>query len=244
MSIETHQLSRHYGATRAVDDVTVAVSDEVQVLCLIGPSGGGKSTFLRLLGGLEVPTSGTVSFDGQPLPSDENSLREHRRGNGFLFQAFNLFPHLSAIGNVMLPLIQVHRWEQERAQARAEETIERFGLAKHRDKMPAQLSGGQQQRIALARSLAHEPDLLLLDEPTSALDPEMKSEVLDLVEELCQQGQRIILSTHEMGFARQSSDQVVFLADGKLIETGPSEAFFEDPESDQVKGFLSKVMRW
>lgn len=244
MRIETTRLSKIYGATRAVDDVSLALEKNVQVLALIGPSGSGKSTFLRLLGGLEVPTSGAVKIDGKPLPSSEEALREVRRGNGFLFQSFNLFPHLSALENIVLPLVKVYGRSRAEATERAEEVVERFRLTDHVKKQPGQLSGGQQQRIALARAMAHDPALLLLDEPTSALDPEMKAEVLDLIAELCESGQRIILSTHEMGFAKQSADHVVFLAEGKCIEDGESETLFEAPKTEAVSRFLEKVMKW
>ncbi len=244
MSIEVQDLHQHYGATRAVDGVSLSLPDEVQVLALIGPSGGGKSTFLRLIGGIETPTSGTVSVDGKELPRDEEQLLSYRKGNGFLFQAFNLFPHLSALENIVLPLVQVHGWSRERAEERAREVVERFHLEAHLGKCPGQLSGGQQQRIALARAMAHEPALLLLDEPTSALDPEMKAGVLDLIKELCDAGQRIVLSTHEMGFARQSADHVVFLADGRILEEGKAEAVFETPKEPKVQQFLDRVMKW
>ncbi len=244
MSIETDQLVKIYGATRAVDGVSLRCDDATRVIVLIGPSGGGKSTLLRLLGGLEIPDSGSIRIDGAEVPRDEEALRVWRRKNGFLFQSFNLFPHLSALENIVLPLVQVHGWKPDAAEARALEVVERFGMAAHLAKRPAELSGGQQQRIALARAMAHEPALLLLDEPTSALDPEMKAEVLDLVEELCQGGQRIILSTHEMGFARSSADAVVFLGGGRIIEAGSPEELFDHPRSETVKAFLGKVMKW
>lgn len=244
MRIETRSLTKVYGTTRAVDAVSIAPGSEVQVLALIGPSGGGKSTFLRLLGGLEVPTSGEVIINGEHLPGDEDGLREIRRRNGFLFQSFNLFPHLTAMENIVLPLVKVYGRSREEATQRAAEVVERFRLTQHVGKQPGQLSGGQQQRIALARAMAHEPALLLLDEPTSALDPEMKAEVLDLIAELCESGQRIILSTHEMGFARHSADHVLFLSDGRCVEEGPAAALFEQPETEIVSGFLRKVMKW
>lgn len=244
MSIEIKDLSKHYGATKAVDGVSLLLDDSVQVLGLIGPSGGGKSTFLRLLGGLEIPTTGFVKIDGNETPHDEEALRKFRLHNGFLFQSFNLFPHLSALENIVLPLIKVHDWNREDATDRAQEVVRRFGLAKHVTKMPAELSGGQQQRIALARAMAHDPAILLLDEPTSALDPEMKAEVLDVVEELRQSGQRLVLSTHEMSFARHSANHVVFLADGKIVESGTSDELFGNPKSEQVRGFLDRVMKW
>ena len=244
MSIEIRGLTKHYGATRAADGIDLALDDSVKVLALIGPSGGGKSTLLRLLGGLETPDAGTIRIDGAEVPQDEEALRLWRRKNGFLFQSFNLFPHLTALENIILPLVQVHGWKRDEAHGRAREIVARFGMDAHLEKHPAQLSGGQQQRIALARAMAHEPALLLLDEPTSALDPEMKAEVLDLIEELCQGGQRIILSTHEMGFARGSADAVVFIGAGQVVESGAATALFDQPQSAPVKAFLSKVMKW
>ncbi len=244
MSIETTRLSKHYKETAAVDEVTLCLPDSVQVIALIGPSGGGKSTFLRLLGGLEVPSAGEIKVDGECLPTTEDELRKFRQRNGFLFQSFNLFPHLTALENIVLPLVHVHGWESAAASERAQAVIARFHLSDHAAKRPGELSGGQQQRIALARAMAHEPALLLLDEPTSALDPEMKAGVLDLIEELCETGQRIVLSTHEMGFAKRSADHVVFLSEGKVIEEGAAESFFKNPATGAVQGFLNTVMKW
>lgn len=244
MSIEICGLTKHYGSTCAIDGIDLSLDDSVKVLALIGPSGGGKSTLLRLLGGLERPDSGTIRIDGQEIPREEDALRLWRRRNGFLFQSFNLFPHLSALENIVLPLVEVHGWEREEARQRASEVVDRFGMSPHLHKRPAELSGGQQQRIALARATAHEPGLLLLDEPTSALDPEMKAEVLELVAELCQGGQRIILSTHEMGFASSSADAVVFLGGGRIVDSGVARDLFDHPRSATVKAFFSKVMKW
>jgi len=244
MSIELSHVTKRYGATRAVNDASLLVNDEVQVLVFIGPSGGGKSTLLRLLGGLETPSSGSVKFDGNELGIHEAALRKFRRENGFLFQSFNLFPHLTALQNVMLPLVRVHGFTRMKASEKSASTLRRFGLSDHTEKRPAQLSGGQQQRVALARAMAHGPGLLLLDEPTSALDPEMKAEVLDVVAELCQAGQKIILTTHEMGFARKSGDQIVFLSAGEIIATSEGDEFFGKSESAEVRGFLEKVMKW
>lgn len=244
MSIEITDLSKHYGETKAVDGISLALDDSVQVLGLIGPSGCGKSTFLRLLGGLEIPTSGSVKIDGKVIPDSEDELRKYRCENGFLFQSFNLFPHLSALENIVLPLVKVFGWDRDAATERAHQTTKRFGLERHITKMPAQLSGGQQQRIALARAMAHEPRILLLDEPTSALDPEMKSEVLDVVEELRQAGQRLVLTTHEMSFARHSANHVAFLAEGKIVESAKAEELFANPKSEKVRAFLDRVMKW
>ena len=244
MSIEIHELTRVYGQTRAVDRVSLNVGDDVQVLALIGPSGSGKSTLLRLMGGLEIPDEGTISIDGETLSCDEARLRTWRQKNGFLFQSFNLFPHLTALENVVLPLTAVYNRSEKEARERSLDVIRRFGLERHCEKRPGQLSGGQQQRIALARAMAHDPELLLLDEPTSALDPEMKAEVLDLIEELCQAGQRIVLSTHEMGFARHASDHIAFLSEGRLVEDGTAVDLFENQSAEEVRSFFGKVMKW
>jgi polar amino acid transport system ATP-binding protein len=211
---------------------------------LIGPSGGGKSTLMRLLGGLEPPSGGDLFFDNDLLAQDESNLLQHRRQNGYLFQSFNLFPHLTARENVELPLAKVHRKSAAETTSTALNALSQFQLELHADKYPAQLSGGQQQRVAIARAIAIKPKLLLLDEPTSALDPEMTAEVLTVIEALTRSGQQIILSTHEMGFARAVADQVVFLANGEIIEQGPPTMFFNEPKNGTVRNFLDKVMRY
>lgn len=244
MNIELSGVSRRYGDTRALNSLHLSVTDPVQVLALIGPSGGGKSTLLRLLGGLEVPDEGTVVIGGAPLGTEEAGLLAHRRRNGYLFQAFNLFPHFTALQNVMLPLTEVHGSSRDAARDEAMAALQRFDLGDHAQKRPAQLSGGQQQRVALARAIAIRPKLLLLDEPTSALDPEMTAEVLSVIEELCRKGQEIVLSTHEMGFALAVADEVVFLGGGEVVERGAAEKIFGSPESEIVKNFLARVMRW
>ncbi|MCB1229565.1 MAG: amino acid ABC transporter ATP-binding protein [Verrucomicrobiae bacterium] len=244
MNIELTGLIRRYGDADALSGITYAVPEGVRVLALIGPSGGGKSTLLRLLGGLDVPTSGEIRFDSTLLSREDNPLRSHRRGIGFLFQAFNLFPHLTALENITLPLTRVHGKSQSEAIVLAEACLDRFRLLGHAAKHPAELSGGQQQRVALARALAYQPKLLILDEPTSALDPEMTAEVLDVIAELCREGQEIVLSTHEMGFAKAVADEILFLADGEIIEQGPPDKLFEAPESEAVGRFLGRVMRY
>ncbi len=244
MNIELANLGKRYGQTDALRGIDLTVEDPVRVLVLIGPSGGGKSTLLRLLGGLEIPGQGTLSIGGQRLATDEAGLLAHRRRNGYLFQAFNLFPHFSAMENVMLPLTEVHGRSKVEAREVAMAGLERFGLADHANKKPAEMSGGQQQRVALARAIAIRPRLLLLDEPTSALDPEMTAEVLEVIEELCRDGQEIVLSTHEMGFARAVADEVVFLADGQVVEQAAAGRIFEQPESTVVASFFDRVMRY
>ncbi len=244
MNIELRQISKHYGETHALQELDLVVTDSVNVLVLIGPSGGGKSTLMRLLGGLESPDQGELMFAGQSLPQAESALLLHRRQNGYLFQSYNLFPHLSALENVELPLLKVHGKKPQEAKDLAEKALSQFQLEQHSHKHPAQLSGGQQQRVAIARAIALKPKLLLLDEPTSALDPEMTAEVLTVIEALSQNGQQIILSTHEMSFARAVADKIVFLADGKIIEQGSPFTLFEQAESEQVQNFFSKVMRY
>ena len=244
MNIEAKNVTRRFGLAEALREVTFSVATETRVLTLIGPSGGGKSTLLRLIGGLDVPTEGTVWVDDSELSRDEESLRRYRSRNGFLFQAFNLFPHLTAFENVALPLTRVHGRPENEAREIAMKSLERFRIGDHAEKRPAELSGGQQQRVALARAIAHEPRLLILDEPTSALDPEMTAEVLEMIEELGRGGQRIVLSTHQMGFARAVSDEVIFLAEGRIGEHGTPEKIFENSGQETVRKFLGRVMRY
>lgn len=244
MKLELKNVTKRFGQTLAMDDVCLEVGAEVQTLVLIGPSGGGKSTLLRVVAGLEVPDAGSVTIDDAPLRYGKEALLKHRRSNGFVFQSWNLFPHLTALQNVTLPLEKVHRFSEEEAVKAARTQLERFRLGDHQDKKPAQMSGGQQQRVALARAIAPNPRLLLLDEPTSALDPEMTAEVLELIEDLCRQGQNILLSTHEMGFAKAVADRIVFLAEGQVQAYAPPEDIFGGTAGPQVERFIAKVMRY
>jgi polar amino acid transport system ATP-binding protein len=214
------------------------------VLALLGPSGGGKSTLLRVIAGLERPDSGTVLINGEEMPDREPALRDYRRTLGVVFQAFNLFPHLTVLRNVVLPLVEVHGIDRSTAQDRSMEVMERLGIADQAAKLPAQLSGGQRQRVAIARALAARPRFLLFDEPTSALDPEMTAEVLSLIADLRESNTPMLLVTHEMGFARKIADQVVFLADGRVVEQCPAGEFFADPSSDEAQRFLAKVLAY
>ena len=246
MRVRISEISKKYGMTSALDGVDLESNDDVSVLSLIGPSGGGKSTLLKILGGLEVPDNGTVNMNGHEVNyRSEESLLEHRRRNGYLFQSFNLFPHKTAIENITLPLEQVHGLSSEAAIENANHSLNRFGLIEHSNKLPFELSGGQQQRVAIARAIAPGPNLLFLDEPTSALDPEMTGEVLDLIAELKASGQNIILTTHEMGFAREIADQVVFLEEGKILETGDPRLLLSGKgKNSRLDQFLSRVMRY
>jgi polar amino acid transport system ATP-binding protein len=243
MKLEVAALRKSYGQTHALDGLTLHVA-AARVLVLIGPSGGGKSTLLRTLGGLETPDSGSVIINGHPLLPDPAGQQAYRRKNGFLFQQFNLFPHLSARHNIALPLEKVHGHSAAKALVLADQSLDRFHLLDHADRLPSQLSGGQQQRVGIARAVAHQPEILFLDEPTSALDPEMTAEVLELIQELAEAGQDILLSTHEMGFARAVADQIAFVAAGKIEELAPPAELFSAPKSALCQRFLSRVMRY
>jgi len=246
MLLKLEGLEKRYGEQRALKSIDLELGPDLSSLVLIGPSGGGKSTLLRILGALETPTGGSAKVDTQSNTpgTKESELRDARRTHGYLFQSFNLFPHLSALQNITLPLEKVHGRAANEAQERARACLERFNLGDHTHKRPAELSGGQQQRVGIARAIAHEPQLLILDEPTSALDPEMTAEVLEVIKQLLEAGQEIILSTHEMGFARAVADQVLFLADGEVLEHGTGEAVFGSPTTPDAQRFLSKVMHY
>jgi polar amino acid transport system ATP-binding protein len=226
-----------------MNGLTVDTPD-VHALVVIGPSGGGKTTLLRIVAGLLAPDRGEVEIDGEPLAFDEASLLRHRRSVGTVFQAFNLFPHLTARENITLPLEQAHAYPRGEALELADALLERFQLAEHGDKKPAQLSGGQQQRIAIARAIAIKPRFLLFDEPTSALDPEMTSEVLDIIGELRAEGRDLVLVTHHMGFARQVADHCLFVAEGRVVESGPATRLFGAPQSGELRQFLGRVLRY
>jgi len=242
MDIHAAGLTKIYGTLAALDSLDLTVSG-ARVLALIGPSGGGKSTLLRVIGGLEEPTAGSISVNGIN-PGTKASALAWRRRNGFLFQQFNLFPHLSAHRNVTLPLEKVHGKSPDEAAHIADEGLDRFGLKDHMHKLPAQLSGGQQQRVGLARAIANQPEILILDEPTSALDPEMTAEVLELIGELAAAGQHIILSTHEMGFARAVAGHVALIAAGKVAEYGTAAEVLDHPQGELARRFLSRVMKF
>jgi len=244
MQILLDRITKTFGAHRVLDAVSLEL-ENARSLVFIGPSGGGKSTLLRVLAGLEAPDSGTVRIDGETVDfTNANALREHRRKIGVVFQAFNLFPHLSALANLTLPLEKVHAHSPEQARETALAALRRFGLEAHAHKKPAELSGGQKQRVAIARAVAVRPRVLLFDEPTSALDPEMTAEVLDVIEELKEENRDLILVTHEMGFARVVADRVVFLADGKIVESGTPGEVFAAPRTEACRTFLARVLKY
>lgn len=243
MRLELRGVSKRFGAHSIFNDLSATLEFQ-HTLALIGPSGGGKSTLLRLLAGLIRADSGTILFDGEALPQDEPSLRAYRSTLGIVFQAYNLFPHLSALENIRLPLTEVHGLSSEEASKRALAVLERFRLADHAHKLPAALSGGQRQRVAIARAVAIRPKVLMLDEPTSALDPEMTAEVLDLLTDLRNEGRPLVLVTHVMGFARQTADLVAFVSGGRLLEISEPEAFFRAPAHPEAQRFLDRVLRY
>jgi len=243
MRLEFRNISKNFGEHQALRDITLSVP-EFQSLAIIGPSGGGKTTLLRLIAGLEIPEAGQLSIDDQPLNFSEEILLSHRRRIGMVFQAYNLFPHLTARENVALPLVRVHGVSTIEADEIVETLFERFQLCRHADQRPAELSGGQQQRVAIVRAIAIKPRFLIFDEPTSALDPEMTAEVLDFIAELRGEGRDLIIVTHNMGFAREVSDYCLFIAEGRILEEGRSTDLFGNPQNPLLRNFLAKVLRY
>ncbi len=243
MRIELDGVGKIFSDGKKVLD-NICYGENFNTLAIIGPSGGGKSTLLRILGGLIPPTAGEVSFDGSKISFAEKHLIQYRRKIGFVFQAKGLFNHLTARQNVILPLVNVHGYTKTDAETAADALLGRFGLSADRHKFPHELSGGQQQRVAIARAVVVKPRLLLLDEPTSALDPELTGEVLDMLNELGNEGLNIILVTHEMGFAKKACDKLMFIVDGRLVEHGDSEKLFTRPGTAELAAFLSKVLEW
>ena len=247
--IEVKDLCKHFrgGAVKALDGVSLTIS-KGDVIVIIGPSGSGKSTFLRSLNLLEVPTSGSVVVEGTDITKKKNAqgkkidLDLHRRKMGMVFQHFNLFPHKTVLENLTISPILVKKADKAEAKAKAMELLARVGLADRADAYPAQLSGGQKQRVAIVRALAMEPDVMLFDEPTSALDPEMVGEVLDVMKQLARDGMTMVVVTHEMGFAREVGNRVVFMDEGRIVEQGTPEDIFQHPQSARLQDFLSKVL--
>lgn len=243
MKLDLHGLTKHYGSQTVLNGIT-ANFDFPHVLALLGPSGGGKSTLLRVVGGLETPDAGTIRFNGQEIPREEKSLRAYRRDIGTVFQSWNLFPHMNALANIMLPLTAVHGLSPAEARTRSEELLERLHLADHARKRPAELSGGQRQRVAIARAVAIRPKLLLFDEPTSALDPEMTAEVLDVIADLKTEGRTFLLVTHAINFARTIADRIAFLTEGRIAEQAPAADFFNTPQTPAAQRFLERVLKY
>lgn len=243
MKLEFQQVTKNFGKQRAITIEHLAVP-ECTTLAILGPSGGGKSTLLRLIAGLAYPDSGTISINEKPIIYTEKELLNHRKRLGIVFQSYNLFPHLTALENIVLPLRYVHGKTNEEAQSLSLDLLRRFELAAHADKKPYQLSGGQMQRVALIRAIAIHPELLILDEPTSALDPLMTAEVLEFILEIKRDKRNLILSTHHLQFAKQFADQVLFLAEGKVQQQGTVSEVFDNPKSVQVKHYMAKVLAY
>jgi glutamate transport system ATP-binding protein len=239
--IVLESVDKHFGPLHVLRDVNLTI-DRGEVVVVIGPSGSGKSTLCRAINRLEPIDSGTIRFDGRELPAEGRELARLRSEVGMVFQSFNLFAHKTILDNVTLGPIKVRKEKPAQARERAQQLLERVGIANQADKFPAQLSGGQQQRAAIARALAMQPKAMLFDEPTSALDPEMVGEVLEVMTSLARDGMTMIVVTHEMGFARHAAKRVVFMADGQLVEEAPPADFFANPRTDRAKDFLSKIL--
>jgi polar amino acid transport system ATP-binding protein len=229
------------GGVQAVKDFSAKIRRQ-EVVVIMGPSGSGKSTLLRCLNGLEEPDKGTIIVDDIPLDDIRKHRLEIRKEVGMVFQSFNLFPHLTALENVNLAQVRVRKKSQKEATRLSMELLNKVGIGEKAGNYPAQLSGGQQQRVAIARALAMMPKVMLFDEPTSALDPEMINEVLDVMKNLAGEGMTMVVVTHEMGFAREVSDWVIFMDEGQIVETGTAEHFFKNPQEDRTKLFLSQIL--
>ena len=239
--IDLEDVDKYFGDFQALANINMRVGEQ-EVVVVIGPSGSGKSTLIRCINRLERHDNGRIVVDGVELSDDIRNIQEIRRETGMVFQSFNLFPHLSVLENITLAPRNVRNIPKLEAEASAMELLERVKIPDQAQKYPGQLSGGQQQRVAIARSLAMKPKVILFDEPTSALDPEMIKEVLDTMKDLANEGMTMICVTHEMGFAREVADRVVFMADGEIVEVGTPEHFFTSPQEERTKLFLSQIL--
>ena len=239
--IRVENLQKAFGDFHALNGITEEIH-KGEVVVIIGPSGSGKSTFLRSLNLLEVPTGGHIYFEGVDITDAKVDIDKHRQKMGMVFQHFNLFPHKTILENITLAPIKLLKKDKAEAEKEARVLFKRVGLEEKADSYPSQLSGGQKQRIAIVRSLAMNPDVMLFDEPTSALDPEMVGEVLELMKQLAQEGMTMVVVTHEMGFAREVADRVMFVDEGRVKEQGTPEEFFANPKDERLKEFLSKVL--
>ena len=239
--ISVLDLHKKFGDTEVLSGISVEIN-KGDVVCVIGPSGSGKSTFLRCLNVLEKPSSGKIIFEGNDLTDKKVNLNLHRQKMGMVFQHFNLFPHMTILDNMTVAPMMLRHIPREEAERKGMEMLGRVGLADRAASYPSQLSGGQKQRVAIVRALCMEPDVMLFDEPTSALDPEMVGEVLDVIKGLAAEGMTMVVVTHEMGFAREVSNRVLFLDGGVIAEEGTPEQIFEHPQCERLKSFLSKVL--
>jgi general L-amino acid transport system ATP-binding protein len=234
-------VNKWFGEFHVLRDVTVDVAPQ-EVVVVIGPSGSGKSTFIRCINRLEEHQEGQIIVDGIELGNDIRNIAAIRREIGMVFQQFNLFPHKTVLENITLAPMKVRHWSRDKAEEKGRELLERVGIPEQANKYPGQLSGGQQQRVAIARALAMEPKIMLFDEPTSALDPEMIKEVLDVMKELARSGMTMVVVTHEMGFAREVADRVLFFDMGRIVEQGTPQYFFEEAQHPRTKLFLSQIL--
>ena len=239
--IVVKELTKSFGDLEVLKGVSQHISKGERVV-LIGPSGSGKSTFLRCLNLLETPTGGEIIFEGQSITDDKCDINKIRQKMGMVFQHFNLFPNMTILKNITLAPVRTGLMNREQAEKEARELLKRVGLEDKADSYPAQLSGGQKQRIAIVRALCMKPEVMLFDEPTSALDPEMVGEVLDVMKELAKSGMTMVCVTHEMGFAREVADRVLFMDEGKIVEEGTPQEIFNDPKEQRTKDFLNKVL--
>ena len=241
--IETKDLKKHYNGhkIKALDGVDLKIN-RGEVVVIIGPSGSGKSTYLRSLNLLEMPTGGSIVFNGVDITDKKVNINLHRQKMGMVFQHFNLFPHMTVLENLTIAPIKLLKYSKKQAQEQAMNLLRRVGLEDRADSYPAMLSGGQKQRVAIIRALAMNPEVMLFDEPTSALDPEMVGEVLDLMKELANEGMTMVVVTHEMGFAKEVADRILFMADGVIVEDASPEEFFDNPKNPRVQQFLQKVL--
>lgn len=241
LKVDVTDLKKNYGSNHVLKGINFKVKNN-EVVVLIGPSGSGKSTLLRCLNKLEEPTSGSIIIDGHDISDPKTDIDKARENIGMVFQHFNLFNNLTVGENITLAPVELGKLEKEQAEFVAKNLLETVGLADKYDAMPASLSGGQKQRVAIARALAMKPDIMLFDEPTSALDPEMVGDVLEVMKELAKDGMTMVVVTHEMGFAKEVADRVVFMADGHVMEEGTPEEIFDNPQNERTKAFLDKVI--
>lgn len=240
--IQVQNLTKTFGGSvHALNGVSIDIK-KGEVVCVIGPSGSGKSTFLRCLNRLEDPTDGRIIFAGEDLMDPKTDIDMHRQKMGMVFQHFNLFPHMSILKNMTIAPMKLQKRGKDEAEGQAMKLLERVGLADRANAYPSQLSGGQKQRIAIVRALCMNPEVMLFDEPTSALDPEMVGEVLNVMRDLAKEHMTMVVVTHEMGFAREVSDRVIFMAEGKIVEEGTPEEIFTAPKTERLQSFLSKVL--
>ena len=239
--ISVKNLRKSFHGTEVLKGITTEI-DRGDVVCIIGPSGSGKSTFLRCLNLLEIPTGGTIRLDGTDITDPKNDINLYRQRMGMVFQHFNLFPHMTILKNMTLAPVKLLHRSQAEAEKKAMDLLTRVGLADRANSYPSQLSGGQKQRVAIVRALMMEPEVMLFDEPTSALDPEMVGEVLEVMRDLAGDGMTMVVVTHEMGFAKEVANHVMFMADGKLLEEGSPEEIFSHPRNPRLQDFLAKVL--